>query len=374
MLGKLSRGWIVLVAGASVLALAASAAATPARGTKAIRPHGIVVALALDRSRVAFGNGPRIVVWNVATGKQTKIGGVGDTHLSELAIAGSRVAWLADAGGNEEADQYLYTSSLLRPKQRQVAQVLRSGGQCGAGQSGYQPACAGTWLGGVVGSGNRILVNRWTTSTTGAITHGGLYALRGTRFAPVAGGAGAVEAVAADSRSVAVWQWRWHPVSKTFHVYSSSGRRLSNMTLKRQPLEVEISGRNLVVLQRAGTLALYDARTGALRRTFDLHPAVLPKHEVPPGNPGQLQALAVYGNIAVYSKPVRYVRGGMPRVSAIHAVNLSTGKDRAIARSPGQIPLARIDSAGLVYAAEGEGYAPNSVVFVPYGKVAAAVS
>ena len=101
---------------------------------------------------------------------------------------------------------------------------------------------------------------------------------------------------------------------------------------------------------------------------------MLPKHEVPPGNPGQLQALAVYGNIAVYSKPVRYVRGGMPRVSAIHAVNLSTGKDRAIARSPGQIPLARIDSAGLVYAAEGEGYAPNSVVFVPYGKVAAAVS
>ena len=43
-------------------------------------------------------------------------------------------------------------------------------------------------------------------------------------------------------------------------------------------------------------------------------------------------------------------------------------------RRSGQIPLARIDSADLVYAAEGEGYAPNSIVFVPFGKVAAAVS
>lgn len=371
---RLSRSHVILVAAVSTLALAATAAGTRAVGTMAIRPHGIVLALALDGRRVAFGNGPKIVVWNLATGRQTRMGGVGDKHLVGLAIAGSHAAWLADAGGNEEADQYLYTSSLLRPKQRQVAQELRSGGQCGAGQIGYQPACAGSWLGGVVGSGNRILVNRWATNTAGAITKGGLFVLRGTRFKPVATGSDTVEAVAADSRSVAVQQWRWHPAGKAIHVYSSSGRRLSNVNPKLQPLSVDVSGRNLVVLQRDGKLALYDARTGALRRTFHLHPKVLPPHEVPPGNPGQLQALAVHGNIAVYSKPVRFVRGGTPRVSAIHALNLSTGKDRAIAQAPGQIPLARIDSAGLVYATEGEGYGPNGIVFVPYGQVAAAVS
>ena len=138
--------------------------------------------LALDGSRVAFGNGPAVTVWNLATGKQTRMGGAGDAHLGGLAIAGSRVAWLADSGGNEEADQYLYTSSLPKPRQRRVAQEVRSGGQCGAGRGGYQPACAGTWLGGVVGSGARILVNRWSTDTTGAVTAAGLYALQGTKL------------------------------------------------------------------------------------------------------------------------------------------------------------------------------------------------
>jgi len=371
----LSRAFLSLAAGVSGVVLVAGAAgAAPVGGAKTIRPHGTVVALALDGSRVAFGNGPKVVVWNLATGKQTKLGGVGDARLAGLAIAGSRVVWLTGTGGNEEADQYLYSSSLPRPKQRQVAQEVRSGGQCGAGSSGYQPACAGTWLGGVVGSGNRILVNRWKTDTTGAISDAGLYALVGKRFKPVATGAATVEAVAADPQSVAVLQWRWHPRGKTIHVYSSTGRRLSTVTPKGQPLGVAVSGRNLVVLERDGKLALYDARTGSLRRTFNLPAKELPKRDRPGGNPKWLQALAVQGNIAVYSKPVRYLSGGTPRESAIHALNLSTGADRAVGRSRGQIPLAQIDSRGLVYATEGEGFTRNSVVFVPFEQVAAAVS
>jgi hypothetical protein len=360
-------------AGVSALALVASAAGTPASGVKAIRPHGLVVALALDGSRVAFANGSAVVVWNLRTGKQTKVGRTGDAHLGGLAIAGSRVAWLTRSGGNEEADDYLYTSSLLRPKQRQVAEEVRSGSQCGAGRSGYQPACAGTWLGGVVGSGNRILVNRWTTNRAGAITKGGLYALKGKTFRPVAAGPRTAEAVTADSARVAVLQWRWLRPEKTIHVYSSTGTPLWSVTpTSWPPLGIAVSGRNLVVLEPNGTLALYDARTGSLRKTFHLHAKEPPKQERSYTNPRWLQALSVQGNIAVYSKPVRLNKRGIPSESAIHALNLSSGKDRTIGRSPGQIPFSRIDSVGLVYITQGNG--GDKVVFVPFKQVTAAVS
>jgi hypothetical protein len=368
---KLSRTVLVLVAGVG-LALTASAAGTSASGAKAISPHGLVVALAFDGSRAAFANGAAVVVWDVRTGKQTKMGGIGDAHLDGLAIAGSRVSWLTGSGGNEEADQYLYTSSLPRPKQRQVAQEVRMGGQCGAGRGGRLPACAGTWLGGVVGSGNRILVNRWTTNRAGAITKGGLYALKGKTFKPVATGPRTAEAVTADSAHVAVLQWRWLRPEKTIHVYSSTGTPLWSVTPRSwPPLGIAVSGRNLVVLEPNGTLALYDARTGSLRKTFHLHATEPPKQERSYTNPRGLQALSVHDNIAVPSKPVRLKRG-IPSESAIHALNLSTGKDRTIGLSPGQIPFSRINSVGLVYITQGNGGA--KVVFVPFKQVAAAVS
>ena len=314
-----------------------------------------------------------MVVWNVRTGTTTKVSLGTDAQLGRLAIAGSHVAWSANATGNLESDDYIFTASLSDPKARQIASAVRSGAQCGAGRGGRTPACAGTWLGGVVGLGNRILVNRWTTDTSGAITHGGLFALEGKRVKSVASGAGTVEAAATDPKHVAVVQWRWNRPSSAVHVYSSTGRRLSSMTPKGL-LETAVSGRNLAVLERNGDLVLYDAGTGSLRKTFNLHAKELSKNKRPPGNPYWLQALAVHGNIAVYSAPTRFTRRGNPRVSALHALNLLTGKDRVVGRSAGQIPLARMDSAGLVYATSAEGYAPNSVVFVPLERVAAAVS
>jgi len=331
------------------------------------------VALALYGNQVAFGKGSAVVVWNLRTGRTTKVGGNGDAHLGELAIAGSQVSWYANSTSNLESDDYLYTSSLLKPKPRPVAKAVRSGAQCAAGKSGDKPACAGTWLGGVVGVGKQILANRWTTNTAGTITRGGLYALKGKRFEPVASGAGTVKAVAADPKTVVVWHWRWARPTTHIATYSSTGRRLAGVRGKG-PLEVAVSGRNLVVLQLDGHLALYNASTGSLRRTFGLHAKELSKDKRPYGNPKWLQGLAVYGHVAVYSRPVRFTRRGDPRESAIHALNLSSGKDRVIGRSPGQIPFARMGSVGLVYATDTEGYAPNSVVFVPLARVIGAVS
>jgi hypothetical protein len=375
--------WVVLVmaVGLSGFTLVASAAGTKTTGEKVVRLHDPLEALAMDGRRVAYDvssdlskNPNRVLVWNLSTGRTTKVSGrqtggadgVTGGHVSQLAIAGTQVSWLVQSASNEEEDDDLYSSSLLKPRERHVAGEVRSSSGCGAGATGPQ-ACVGTWLGGLVGSGNRILVNRWMTDTTGAITKGGLYALDGTRLQPFATGAEAVEAVAADSNRVAVLQWQWAKPATTIHVYSSTRRSLFSVTPAGQPKGVVLSGHNLIVLEPKGKLALYDARTGLLRKTFTLH-----------GNPHYLQALAVQGNIAVYSTPVRYYAGrDAPSESAIRALNLSTGKDRPLGRLPQQITLASIDSTGVVYTNDlwtaKNGYR-DELVFLPFKHVAAAVS
>ncbi len=154
-----------------------------------------------------------------------------------------------------------------------------------------------------------ILVNRWTTDTSGAITGGGLYTLHGTKLKPFVLAGTAVEAVAADSNRIAVQQWRWYDPDPTINVYSSSGVLLTTVTPAVQPREVALSGSNLVVLEPR-KLVLYDAQTGALTKTFTLHKS------------RQAEAIAVEGNVAVYSIPSTH-RGQ----ASVRALNLTTGKD-----------------------------------------------
>ena len=118
------------------------------------------------------------------TGKTIKVSGkktgVGDgtstgAGVFQLAIAGSRVAWLLNEGGNLESDDYLFTSSVTQPEGAagRVGSAQRATAAPGVSAAG----CAGAWLGGLVGSGNVIALNRWTTDAQGDMTSGGLYAL-----------------------------------------------------------------------------------------------------------------------------------------------------------------------------------------------------
>ena len=358
----------VLVAAAGVLAVASvsSAAEAPVRGPKVVRLSGPVVALALDGSRVAYGavvpktGGDAVFVWNLRTGTTTRVGSqlAHKGEVEELAIAGSRVAWYMGGGGNTESDDYLFSNSVLKPKERLVAMDVRYGEDCGS----IGVRCPGKWVRGVVASGNRLLVNRWRTKSSGEITQAGLYTLSGTRFKLVATGAGTVEAVAADPQRVVAL----HP-DRSIGLYSARGKALFDVTPAAQAERVALSGRNLVVLEPGGKLALYDARTGALRRNFTLH-----------GNPDLLlgQALAVKGNVVVYSTPARFAKNtageSIVRTSAIRALNLSTGKDRPVGQLPGHIILARINSVGLVYSNSELG--PYRLAFLPFREVMAAVS
>jgi len=357
---------LVLATGLSGLAVVASASGGSLGGTKVKRLPGPVVALAIDRSRVAYGavapktGGDAVSVWNLRTGTTTKVSSelAHKGGIDELAIAGSRVAWYMSGGGNTESDDYLFTNSVLKPKERLVAMEVRYGEDCGS----IGVRCSGKWIRGVVASGNRILVNRWRTMSSGSITQAGLYSLNGTHFKLVATGAGTVEAVAADPKRVAVL----HP-DGTIGLYSTAGKPLTKVTPSARAERVVLSGRNLAVLEPHGKLALYDTRTGSLRKTFILH-----------GNPDLLlgQALAVQGNIAVYSTPARFSKNtageSIVSGSAIRALNLSTGKDRPVGSLPGHITLARMNSFGLVYSNYENG--PYRLAFRPFKQVAAAVS
>lgn len=367
LLSLLVGGLLGVACGASTQASPTSTPASPASAHgKVKRLPAPAVALAIDGSRVAYSVG-NVFVWSIRAGKTTKVSSVlgGKGRVIELAIAGPHIAWLNNVFGNTESDDYLFTNSVVRPKERLVATEVRVGEVCGAGgdNRSLPSRCAGKWLGGVVGSGNRILVNRWRTTKAAGLADAGLYVLNGKRFRRIAGGAGTIEAVAADPTHVAVL----HP-DGTIGVYSTTGRQLSKVKPTAGAERVDISGRNLVVLERHGKLALYDARNGSLEKTFSLH-----------GDPDQLlgRALAVEGNVAVYSTPSRFSKNtsGESAVSqgAVRALNLRNGTDRPVGTLPGQIILASADSSWLAYANTGNGWGPNHLVVLPFRQVAAAV-
>jgi len=127
---------------------------------------------------------------------------------------------------------------------------------------------------------------------------------------------------------------------------------------------VALDGRNLLVLEYGGALALYDSGTGSLRKTFETR-----------GESKLVQNLGVQGKVAIYTTGTGFGLGDFSH-STLHAVNLTTGKDRVIGKFgtgyADVIGLARIDAAGVVYSTsrvEDNG----RLVFLPWSRVAAAV-
>jgi hypothetical protein len=385
---KLSGVFLVLAAGISGLALVASAAGTTARRPTSLRLHtSPLEALALDGSRVAYdvawikpsrkakraGHPNRVFVWDLRTGKTINVSGRQGTgadsnnprvNLNQLAIAGTRVAWLThSAFATPKGEEDLYTSSVQRPKVRRVAQAVRYGENCGKMIHGAS-ICTGDFLGGLVGAGNQIVVNRWTLDWADSysffgITKGELDPLDGTKLNTLTTGGDTVTAVDVDQGRVAVSRDPQVYAEETVGLYSSTGAPLISVVPTSYPTAVALSGSNLVVFE-GSKLALYDAGSGSLRKTFTLQ-----------GKPGTWRTGDIQGNIAVY-----------PTGKSIHALNLSSGKDRVVGRLAHRITVARIDSFGLVYANTGAG--PNAnpayrgfagpIVFLPFKQVAAAVS
>ena len=357
---------LVLAAGSAGIGLVASAAGTTAASrARVVRHlHVPVAALAIQGSRIAYDAAARyapnpratnkVLVWDLRTRKTVKVSGrktaAADTTSTgagvfQLALAGARVAWLVNEGGNLEGDDYLFTSSTVKPKEHRVASEIRTGTFCPGRSAG---SCAGQWLGGVVGSGNLIIANRWTTDATGAVTAGELDVLSGSRLKRVATGANTIQAVAADGGRVAVLH-----SNGSVALYSMTGKPLTTVNTPNAEA-VALKGKSLLVGTTTEQLELYNARTGSLRKTFSARSSRQPRN------------LDVQGNIAIYTTG---------SAGVLHAVNLSTRKDVVIAEPRGGVLLAHIDGAGLVYAGNGFGthYGRGTIVFLPFAQVTAAV-
>ena len=255
------------------------------------------------------------------------------------------MAWLANVGGNTEGDDYVFASTVTNPKERKVAALQRTGDACSGGPRSVNPGCTGDWLLGLVGSGNVIALDRWTTAPPPDTGSASLDTL-GTTLQPIASGVPPLLPLDVDAGRIAVLR-----SPQEVGLYTSSGKLLYALAYSTVA-GAALSGRNLVVLTTSRKLQLFGAQTGSLRKTLSVHGSTRQK----PGN------LDVQGNIAIYTAG-----------SSVHAVNLSSGKDRVIGTLPHGVGLARMSTAGVAYAT-GRFRSKGTLVFVSLARVAAAVS
>jgi hypothetical protein len=352
---------VVVLAALLLVALdGAAAAAKPKPRSLQKRTAGMVEALAMDGSRIAYdvaGNyGSRtrcneVYVWNVARNVTTRLSGratCGADNTStgagvpELALAGGRVAWIVNQGGNSESSDSLYVSSVARPHERIVASAFRTGSVDGI--------LTGNWLGGLVGGKTFLGVDHWATDSGGAVSSARLQRI-GTRLGDLAQGAETMLAKSTDGRLVAVLR-----ENGTIGVYSTRGALLRTVTPKQGATEVALRGDYLAVLTTASTLEVYNAHSGHRLKTWRVaHGA---------------RSLDVSSGLATYAAP--FPRGGYARV--VHVRRLKSGRDRVLTTTPPELIGVRLEPAGLAYAfsriAPGR---PGTVVFVPMSRIVRAI-
>jgi hypothetical protein len=338
--------------------------------------------LAMDWPRVAYASGGRIHVWNIATGATSVVRGdySNATHgidAAEIAIAGTRVAWITRVGyGNTEMGEKLYSASIAgRAHVRKQAYIFSREDSANA---------VGGWIAGVVGSGNVLAVSTWKSN------HGNTSNEKLSRITPaglrsIVTGPGAIVADYADRghiavlRSIAAWpadEPSTPTAQPTVAVYSTGGKLLRTIAVSTPvpppppcpdcadggyPSTIEnsvaLSGDRLVLLTETcpepgssswtTTLQVYNWTTGSLLQSW---PVVFKPFGINAAAP-----LAAYGRFAA-------VVG-----KRVHVIDLTTGKEIMTTASSGS--SAALNSHGLVYAAnQGRG---GKLVFVPMSKLLA---
>jgi len=332
------------VAALLLVALPASAAPGPAAKTKNLT--GWIESLAMDGPRVAYavsgGAGcTKVFVWNVQTGggavasgkatcgaDSTSTGG----GVTQIAIAGTRLAWTVNLGGNTESSDSLYTAGVPGPKERLLVTTLRTGDVDGT--------LTGGWLGGLVGSGDRIAVNRWTTNEQGEVATGLLQRV-GTKLTTLATGTQALHAQSLDLRRVAVLRADGHVA-----LYDVDSGNVLLTVAPSSARDVALRKDYIVVLTRTKTIEIFNSRTGAAVRSWPVAAGA--------------SRLDVHSGVAVYAVG-----------RTVHALRLSDGADRVVATAPRGIEGLEIEAPGVVYAyntVKGTKDVGN-LAFVPLAKV-----
>jgi hypothetical protein len=341
-----------VVLGTMLLASVAAAAGNPPP-VRVIHTTGTLEGFAIGGQRVAYDlrGSPacnKVLVRDLRTGKTTRVSGTqtcsADTTstgagVRELAVAGDRSSWIVNHGGNTESNDYLYTASLPRPKERRLAAASRFGD--------IDRILAGGWIGNLAGSGNLLAVNRWSTDKGGTVTRSGVDVIVGTKLRRVVSSQKQILAQAVDSGRIAVLY-----ADGNVEIYDANGKRLRSFK-PVSATEIALRGDYLLLLTESKTVEIYNARTGADVRSWPLEGR----------KPGSLD---LYGGVATYTA---YPEGTF-RSFNIHAVQLKTGKDVVVATGNYELlRSAELEPAGLLYARD-----RHNLVLIPFARVLAAVS
>jgi hypothetical protein len=312
-------GFVLL---ATLLLAVPAEGAGPANRVKNTR--GWIESIGMDGPRLAYdvrsSTCNKLFVWNVRTGggahvsgKQTCAADSTSTGggVTEIAVAGTRIAWIVNLGGNTESDDYLYAAALPKPKEKRLASATRTGEVGGT--------LTGSWIGGLVGDGDLLAVNTWTTGSAGEITAATLRRISGVGRTVIAAGLPVIRAASADDGQIAVSR-----IDGTVALYSSSGA-LQRTVVPTSVKEAALQGRDLAVLTKANTIEVYSTATGFRRATW-------------PARPGAAR-LDLASGIAVYAV-----------YRTVHLLRLADGKDVALSPAPRAIVGLEIEAPGIAYA------------------------
>ena len=314
----------------AALALAAFVVAVPAGGasgpvTRIKNTNGWIESLAMDGPRVAYAVQGRsactkLFVWNVQTQGAALVSGNGTCAadststgggVTEIAVAGLRVAWVVNEGGNTESDDDLYTATLPNARETRIASALRTGDVDGV--------LAGEWIHGLVGGGDRIAVNRWTTDDRGEITKGSLQRVGGV-LTTIAAGTTTLHARSLDVRRVAVLR-----SDGQVALYDTDTGKVLLTVEPSSAREAALRRDSIVVLTRTKTIEIFNSKTGVAVKTW-------------PVAAGAAQ-LDVHSGIVAYAVGRR-----------VHVLRLADGKDAVLATAPRAIADLEIEAPGIVYA------------------------
>jgi hypothetical protein len=317
--------------------------AAPAKllfGTK-----GRILRIAADGGRVAIETAvrdrtscDRVVVWNTVTrGFNAYRTGVhcGDNpiieFLGEVALAGTRVAWIEAAGGNE-LDLTVHTAT--PGKKPSLVEFAEN-------DSGATGGSAGGYVGNLYGDGGLIAYDSWTEDDQGAVTAAALRILTGAKAKTIRRGRDTLDVVGVDAKRIAI-QADKGPAT----IVSNTGALLKRIALKPGSFAgATFQGKTFVTL-RGTALEAYDTGTGKLTKTITV--------------PAKSRLDDVQDGLVVYrvGRQVRVVR-------------LSDGKQVVFA--PPTAPVdAALEGPGLFYAYNlPKGTALGRVQFVPRATLAA---
>jgi hypothetical protein len=333
---------VLAIAGLLLVAFDGSAATGPRIVQKST--PGEIESLAMDGSRIAYDvsakYSPRrcntVYVWNVSRNTTTRVSGrqtCGADNTStgagvrELALGGSRVAWIVNQGGNSESGDYLYAALVARPGERVLASAFRTGDTSGI--------LTGNWLGGLVGAGKFLAVNHWATDSHGEVRTASLERVA-ARLSDLAQGVETMTARSTDGRQLAVLR-----ADGTVGIYSSRAQ-LRRTVVPSSAQEVALRGDYLVVLTKTSTLEVYNSHSARRLRTWRAAGAV---------------HLDTSSGLAAYSAG-----------RTVHVVRLTTGKSVFGARAAATVGAVQLEPSGLAYAFRGPG-GTGRIVFVPMGRL-----